>query len=78
MSAAARLIGLIGLISETTVYDLGRPMRNGMAQSPNHPRFTTVSIGSTATGSEPTGARPQPTCSPPAAMSARMWTLWPM
>ena len=36
MSAAARLIALI---SETTVYDLGRPMRNGMAQSPNHPPF---------------------------------------
>jgi kynurenine formamidase len=31
--------GLIEMISEATVYDLGRPMRNGMAQSPNHPPF---------------------------------------
>ena len=31
--------GLIDLIGEATVYDLGRPMRNGMAQSPNHPPF---------------------------------------
>ena len=30
---------LVDLISEATVYDLGRPMRNGMAQSPNHPPF---------------------------------------
>ena len=30
---------LIDLISKATVYDLGRPMRNGMAQSPNHPPF---------------------------------------
>ena len=30
---------LVDLVSEATVYDLGRPMRNGMAQSPNHPPF---------------------------------------
>ncbi len=31
--------GLVGLISQASVYDLGRVMRNGMAQSPNHPMF---------------------------------------
>ncbi len=31
--------GLIELIGRATVYDLGRSMRNGMAQSPNHPPF---------------------------------------
>ena len=30
---------LIELAAQATVYDLGRPMRNGMAQSPNHPQF---------------------------------------
>ena len=30
---------LIDLVSQATVYDLGRPMQNGMAQSPNHPQF---------------------------------------
>lgn len=30
---------LIDLVSQATIYDLGRPMRNGMAQSPNHPQF---------------------------------------
>ena len=35
-SLAARLIDLV---SEARVYDLGRPMSNGMAQSPNHPPF---------------------------------------
>ena len=36
MSRAARLIEQV---AAATVYDLGRPMRNGMAQSPNHPPF---------------------------------------
>ncbi|MCQ3806700.1 MAG: cyclase family protein [Acidimicrobiia bacterium] len=27
------------MLAEADVYDLGRPMRNGMAQSPNHPMF---------------------------------------
>ena len=31
---------LIDLVAQATVYDLGRPMRNGMAQSPNHPPFS--------------------------------------
>ena len=31
--------GLIDLVERATVYDLGRPLRNGMAQSPNHPMF---------------------------------------
>ena len=30
---------LIDLVAQATVYDLGRPMQNGMAQSPNHPQF---------------------------------------
>ena len=30
---------LIELAAQATVYDLGRPMRNGMAQSPSHPQF---------------------------------------
>lgn len=30
---------LIDLVAQAAVYDLGRPMRNGMAQSPNHPQF---------------------------------------
>ena len=31
--------GLIDMVARATVYDLGRPMRNGMAQSANHPPF---------------------------------------
>ncbi len=30
---------LIDLIAQATVFDLGRLMQNGMAQSPNHPQF---------------------------------------
>ncbi|MCY4194180.1 MAG: cyclase family protein [bacterium] len=30
---------LVDLVSRATVYDLGRPLRNGMAQSPSHPQF---------------------------------------
>ncbi len=30
---------LVKLLTQATVYDLGRPMHNGMAQSPNHPTF---------------------------------------
>ncbi|MGI9605539.1 MAG: cyclase family protein [Acidimicrobiales bacterium] len=30
---------LLELIDAATVHDLGRPMRNGIAQSPNHPTF---------------------------------------
>lgn len=30
---------LIDLVAQATVYDLGRPMQNGMPQSPNHPQF---------------------------------------
>ena len=30
---------LIEQVAQATVYDLGRPMTNGMAQSPNHPPF---------------------------------------
>ncbi len=30
---------LIELLARTSVHDLGRPLRNGMAQSPNHPMF---------------------------------------
>ena len=30
---------LLGMLAEACIYDLGRPMRNGMAQSPNHPMF---------------------------------------
>lgn len=30
---------LLELLSDATVHDLGRPMQNGMAQSPNHPAF---------------------------------------
>ena len=30
---------LIDLVSQAKVFDLGRPMQNGMAQSPNHPQF---------------------------------------
>lgn len=30
---------LLGMLARAGVYDLGRPMRNGMAQSPNHPTF---------------------------------------
>ncbi len=30
---------LIDLVSRSTVFDLGRTMSNGMAQSPNHPTF---------------------------------------
>ena len=29
----------VDLVSRATVYDLGRPLRNGMAQSPSHPQF---------------------------------------
>ena len=38
-SREANTAGLIDLVAQATVYDLGRPMRNGMAQSPNHPPF---------------------------------------
>ncbi len=34
-----RAARLIEQVAEATVYDLGRPMSNGMAQSPNHPPF---------------------------------------
>lgn len=30
---------LLGLVAGARVFDLGLPMRNGMAQSPNHPAF---------------------------------------
>ncbi|MDG2262379.1 MAG: cyclase family protein, partial [Actinomycetota bacterium] len=30
---------LLDALADATVIDLGRPMRNGMAQSPNHPPF---------------------------------------
>ena len=30
---------LLKLVANATVHDLGRPMSNGMAQSPNHPSF---------------------------------------
>ena len=30
---------LIDLVAQATVFDLGRLMQNGMAQSPNHPQF---------------------------------------
>ncbi|MGI9621331.1 MAG: cyclase family protein [Acidimicrobiales bacterium] len=30
---------LLGLVEQATVFDLGRPMANGMAQSPNHPTY---------------------------------------
>ena len=41
MSSAKQRVAaaLIDLAAQATVYDLGRPMQNGMAQSPNHPRF---------------------------------------
>ena len=41
MSGTGREVtsGLIDLVGQATVYDLGRSMRNGMAQSPNHPTF---------------------------------------
>ncbi len=32
-------MGLIEAVAQATVYDLGRPMHTGMAQSPNHPPF---------------------------------------
>ena len=38
-SPTSRAGRLIEQVAEATVYDLGRPMRNGMAQSPNHPPF---------------------------------------
>ncbi len=31
---------LLGMLAESSVYDLGRLMQNGMAQSPNHPMFS--------------------------------------
>ena len=34
-----RVARLIEQVAAATVHDLGRPMRNGMAQSPNHPPF---------------------------------------
>lgn len=36
---AARAARLIEQVAGATVHDLGRPMRNGMVQSPNHPPF---------------------------------------
>ena len=38
-ATTARAARLIEQVAEATVYDLGRPMSNGMAQSPNHPPF---------------------------------------
>ena len=38
-SPTARTARLIEQVAQATVYDLGRPMSNGMAQSPNHPPF---------------------------------------
>lgn len=39
MTAAASQQRLLELIGDARVFDLGRPLRNGMAQSPNHPAF---------------------------------------
>ncbi|MDE0238555.1 MAG: cyclase family protein [bacterium] len=42
MSSTSRKVntaGLIDLAAQATVYDLGRTLRNGVAQSPNHPQF---------------------------------------
>ena len=39
LAAAGRAARLIDMVADATVYDLGRPMSNGMAQSPNHPPF---------------------------------------
>lgn len=39
MTAAAAQRRLLELIGGARVFDLGRPLRNGMAQSPNHPAF---------------------------------------
>ena len=36
---AGAVTALLDMLAETSVHDLGRPMRNGMAQSPNHPMF---------------------------------------
>lgn len=38
-ASTARAARLIEQVAQATVYDLGRPMSNGMAQSPNHPPF---------------------------------------
>lgn len=38
-SQRASTAGLIDLVAQAEVYDLGRPLQNGMAQSPNHPQF---------------------------------------
>ena len=38
-AGAASAGRLIDMVSQAAVYDLGRPMRNGMAQSANHPPF---------------------------------------
>ena len=38
-SRRANTAGLIDLVAQAEVYDLGRPLQNGMAQSPNHPQF---------------------------------------
>ena len=38
-ASTAPAAGLIEQVAQATVYDLGRPMSNGMAQSPNHPPF---------------------------------------
>ncbi|MDE0603237.1 MAG: cyclase family protein [bacterium] len=42
MSSTSRKVntaGLIDLAAQAVVYDLGRTLRNGVAQSPNHPQF---------------------------------------
>lgn len=38
-SRKANTAGLIDLAAQAVVYDLGRTLRNGVAQSPNHPQF---------------------------------------
>lgn len=38
-SQSVSTAGLIDLVAQATVYDLGRTLRNGVAQSPNHPQF---------------------------------------
>ncbi|WP_419848036.1 cyclase family protein [Candidatus Poriferisocius sp.] len=38
-SQSVSTAGLIDLVAQAVVYDLGRTLRNGVAQSPNHPQF---------------------------------------
>ena len=38
-SRKANTAGLIDLAAQAVVYDLGRTLQNGVAQSPNHPQF---------------------------------------